>query len=302
MLDPEKAIDRIRAAIDPPAGYRTLHAKGRFYAGTFRATPEATALCRAGHFQGDPVPVLVRWSNGSGNAKAGDHKPDVRGLSVSFKLPDGGSTDLLGQTAPRFPVRTPDDFVALLEAGRKRARLPLFLARRPGAVAALVANARAKALAPPFSYAEATYYPIHAYRWLAAAGAGVWVRYTFLPLATPADRPEGTFEGKERLQVEMAARLADGPVRYELRVQVAGPRDDPHDPMSVWKGARELLAGQLEVTRTEPDPEADGSVVVFDPTRIVDGIELSDDPILRYRAAAYSASVSRRLRRTPPHH
>ena len=46
----------------------------------------------------------------------------------------------------------------------------------------------------------------------------------------------------------MAARLADGPVRYELRVQVAGPRDDPHDPMSVWKGARELLAGHLEVT------------------------------------------------------
>ena len=100
MLDPEQAIDRIHAAFDPPAGYRTLHAKGRFYSGTFTATPEATALCRAGHLQGDPVPVLVRWSNGSPNAKTGDHKPDVRGLSVSFRLPDGGATDLLGQTAP----------------------------------------------------------------------------------------------------------------------------------------------------------------------------------------------------------
>jgi catalase len=35
-----------------------------------------------------------------------------------------------------------------------------------------------------------------------------------------------------------------------------------------------------------PDPEAGGRPVVFDPTRIVDGIELSDDPILRYRPAA----------------
>ena len=33
---------------------------------------------------------------------------------------------------------------------------------------------------------------------------------------------------------------------------------------------------------------------VFDPTRVVDGIELSDDPILRYRPGAYSESVSRR--------
>ena len=103
MLDPEQAIDRIHAVFDPPPGYRTLHAKGRFYSGTFTATPEATALCRAGHLQGDPVPVLVRWSNGSPNAKTGDHKPDVRGLSVSFRLPDGGATDLLGQTSTAVP-------------------------------------------------------------------------------------------------------------------------------------------------------------------------------------------------------
>ncbi len=31
-------------------------------------------------------------------------------------LPDGKSTDLLGQTVPRFPVRTPEEFVRLTEA------------------------------------------------------------------------------------------------------------------------------------------------------------------------------------------
>jgi catalase len=33
---------------------------------------------------------------------------------------------------------------------------------------------------------------------------------------------------------------------------------------------------------------------VFDPTRMVDGIELTDDPILLFRPRAYSVSVERR--------
>jgi catalase len=53
-------------------------------------------------------------------------------------------------------------------------------------------------------------------------------------------------------------------------------------------------AGTIEVTGPDPDREQGGEVVVFDPTRVVDGIELSDDPILRYRPAAYTESVARR--------
>ena len=62
--------------------------------------------------------------------------------------------------------------------------------------------------------------------------------------------------------------------------------------MSVWKGSRELVAGTFEITAPEDDPEEDGDLVVFDPTRVVDGIELSDDPILRYRAARPTRSRS----------
>ena len=66
--------------------------------------------------------------------------------------------------------------------------------------------------------------------------------------------------------------------------------------MSVWKGSREFLAGWIDITTPEADPEAEGDAVVFDPTRVVDGIELSDDPILRYRPCAASAP---RLGRAP---
>lgn len=292
-VSPREAIDRIHGVFGAHAGFRTLHAKGRFYAGTFTATPEAAVLCRAGHLQGDPVPVWVRWSNGAGNPKIRDGAPDVRGMAVSFRLPDGTATDLLGQTAPRFPVRTVDDFLRLVESS-KPYQLPLFIARHPGAAGAMVANLRAKSIVPPRSFADVTYYPIHAYRWTAADGGTSWVRYTLVPLGA-GERTPGTFEGPDRLFDEMAARLLAGPVRYTLQVSVAGPGDDPHDPMSVWKAPRVLDAGTIEVTAPDPAREQDGEVVVFDPARVVDGIELSDDPILRYRPAAYSESVTRRI-------
>ena len=294
MVDPEEAIDRLGAVMKAPPGHRTLHAKGLFCSGTFNGSPEAAAICRAGHLQGATIPVLVRWSHGSGRPDSNDDAPYVRGMAVSFVLPDGKSTDLLGQTVPRFPVRTPDDFVRLSEVARDRRELAKFLAVRPRTALALAANARARALAPPKSYAEATYYPVHAFLWQSVSGHGTWVRYRLVPRATPQDRLPQKFKGRDRLGEEIRARLARGPVRFDLVVTVAGPKDDPHNPMSVWKGSREFVAGWLDITTPEDDREAEGDVVVFDPTRLVDGLELSDDPVLRYRPSAYSVSIERR--------
>ena len=296
FVDPDEAIDRINAVFGPQrkdgAGHRALHAKGRFFSGTFTATAEASALSRAGHLRGDPVPVSVRWSNGSGHPRVPDGVPDVRGMAVSFRLPDGTATDLLGQTAPRFPVRTAKAFLEFVEASRKPVNMPLFLLRHRSAIPAMLANIRAKAIVPPSSYAEVTFFPIHAYRWVAADGSSTWVRFELRPLSSAA--PAGSFFGRNRLQEEIVARLALGPVRYDLWVTVAAPGDDPHDPMSVWKGARSFSAGVISIEAPDPQREQGDEVVVFDPTRVVDGIELSDDPILRYRPLAYSASVERR--------
>lgn len=298
MLTPVDMVAGINRAFKQTTGigdHRSLHAKGRFYQGTFTATPEAAALCRAGHLRGDPVPVWVRWSNGGGNPGLPDKAPDVRGMAVSFRLPDGTATDLLGQTAPRFGIRTPEQFLALVRAANNPARLPLFLARNPSLVPAFLANAKAGAIKAPASFAEATFYPIHAYKWIAPDGTESWVRYTLSPTATKADRLPETFTGPDRLAEEMAARLERGPVRFRLDVRIAGPGDDPHDPASVWSDSARLVdAGTIEVTALDPEREQDGEVVVFDPARVVDGIELSDDPILNYRPGAYSESVRRR--------
>jgi catalase len=55
-----------------------------------------------------------------------------------------------------------------------------------------------------------------------------------------------------------------------------------------------VTAGTLEITELEVQRETGDDVLVFDPTRITAGIELSDDPVLQFRRAVYSESVARR--------
>ncbi len=65
----------------------------------------------------------------------------------------------------------------------------------------------------------------------------------------------------------------------------------------MWPSDRPTVqAGTLEVDALPSDPEAAGEVLVFDPTKVSDGIELSRDPILLFRPGAYAISAERRQR------
>jgi Catalase len=116
MITPEQAVDAVNERFGRHPGYRALHAKGILCKGTFRATPEAASLTRAAHMQGGSAAVTVRLSNGSGDPRSPDYAPDVRGLATKFYLPDGSRTDIVAQTAPRFPARTPEGFIEFVRA------------------------------------------------------------------------------------------------------------------------------------------------------------------------------------------
>lgn len=298
-VTPEEATAAANAAYGTHPGRRALHAKGTLLKGTFTATPEAASLTRAAHMQGDPIPATVRVSNGGGNPDIPDYAPDVRGLAVKLYLPDGARTDIVAQTAPKFIGSTPDTFLDLLRSQGPGAavawKFPLFLLRNPGAVARLPANL--PALRPPVSYATCTYYAVHAYRWLDAHGGGRFVRYIWRPeageqhLGPRAARSRG----RDYLQEDILRRVESGPVRFTLEVQIAAAGDDPDDPSAIWpKERRRVDVGTLSITALETERETGGDVLVFDPTRVIDGIELSNDPVLIFRKAAYSDSVARR--------
>jgi catalase len=305
VTTPNQAVDAANEVFGRHPGHRALHAKGTVLAGTFTATPAGMRLTRAAHMQGEPVAVTARFSNASGNPEAPDYIPDVRGLAVKCYLPDGSRTDIVAQSAPRFPARTPEAFVELMRASKPSPAMPLrlarFLARNPVAAGGLPANTRA--LVAPASYATIRYYAIHAYRWLDHDGGGRYVRSTLVPHASaPPPAPwRARGRGRDYLQDEIRARLRDGPVRFKLELQIAAPGDSVDDPTSVWPKQRErVIAGTLELTGLDTQRETGDDVLVFDPVRVTDGIELSNDPILRFREHAYSASVARRTSKTAP--
>lgn len=299
MVSPEDAVTSFEERFGSHDGFRRLHAKGWLYRGTFAATPAAAALTTAAVFSGGTVPVVARVSNGGGNPSTPDYAPDVRGLAVTFSR-GPGAFDIVAQSAPRFPVRSLERMVEFVKAGDTSpaglARLAAFAAKDPRTVLPALA-ADAKALKPPASYAAQRYFAVHAYIWVDADGDRRAVRYTWEPEAGVhfLSAKDAKALGPVYLRDEFTARLARGPVRFTLKVQVAEPGDRTDDPTQQWPTSRPVIdAGTLELVAPETERETNGDILVFDPTRVIPGIELSDDPVLAVRSLVYSESVRRR--------
>ncbi len=298
MVTPDQAIDAIRGTGGAQPGARALHAKGKLYRGTFTATAQAAQLSRATHLDGSPVPALIRFSNGSGNPAQRDNVPGIRGMAVKFTLPDGSTTDVSTQTARLFASSTPDGFVDLLRAMRPGVTAPLRLAgyivTHPGFVGALPILRAANRV--PASYATVAYYGLHAFRWVAADGSARFVRYHLVPDAGEEFVPSRVASGLSAnfLTDELDQRIASGPVQFSYQVQIAGDGDSTVDPSKPWRSTETVTVGTLEITGVDTEREHGGDIVVFDPMRVTDGIEPSDDPVLRFRTHAYSASVKLR--------
>ena len=298
----EQVVDSIHEINGRHEGTRAVHAKGILCSGSFRATPEGTALTRAAHMSGDEVKATVRFSNGGGDPGAPDTAKDGRGLAVKLYLADGSRTDLVTVTLPCFFVRTPEDFLAFTRArkplpdtgGPDLEKVGAFLESHPEALPAIQ---HALTQPAPKSYAQLEYNGIHAFRWISASGEERWIRFVFKPVAGVEGLSEDELAGKssDYLQHELRERLAAGPVEFSLEVTIAAEGDDPDDPTVAWPDDRQrVIAGTLTIDGLDRERERDGDVLVFDPTRVTDGIELSGDRILRFRPETYAVSVERR--------
>jgi catalase len=295
-ITPQAAIDAANEVYGANAGFRALHAKGTLFRGTFTATAAAGALTRAPHMQGAQIPATFRLSNANGNPYFPDYLPDPRGLAVKLYLPDGSRTGVMTVTSPRSPVRTPEAFIELMKAQgggvAAASKLPRFRAAHPETARALPVIA--PTLLPPESCTVVRYHRLHAFKWVDGSGGERYVRYTLVP-EHPGSRlmpPRARRRGRDYLQDEIREPVRRGPVRFEFEVQVASAGDPVTDPNAVWPaGRRRVHVGTFELDGPDTSRERDGDMLVFDPTRLTDGIECSDDPVLRFRPQAYSESV-----------
>jgi catalase len=306
-MEPEELAERIVDALQDISGrhegFRAVHAKGTLCAGTFTASPQAAAVCRAAHLQGGEVRAHVRFSNGSGNPEGRDAAQDGRGMAVKLYLPGGATTDIVAISRRQFFVRTPEDFLEFTLARKPdpesgeldMEKLGAFFGAHPEAGPAVQEQLAAR---PPVSYATTAFNSLHAFRLTAPDGTQRWVRYHWEPEAGVAvieDDEDARGRDRDYLQHELADRLAAGPAAFTLTAAVAQEGDPIEDPTLAWPDERETIElGRLEVTGLAFDRERDGDVLVFDPMRLTDGIEPSGDPILHARPWSYAESVFRR--------
>ena len=306
-LTPGAAIDRIEAAIPPRPQDRRLHARGAVYDARFVPSGEIDNLTIATHLRNE-TPAVVRFSNGGG-FDADDRKQGVRGMAVKFLADSQAIADLAAANTPTFPARTPEGFVAVVEllskldsgpVGRLQAvpKLVSVLFKHPETRRALL-RGPAK---PPASFATTGYNGLNTFVLVDADGQRRAFRYRLLPeLGEIAlDDDQARTLPHDFLIAELDQRLTQGPVVFDLKFQFAEPGDPTADPTIAWPEPeqRKLLpAGQIIVTSRSSN-EDHWQQQMFDPTRLPAGVELSDDPILAFRAQAYAVSAQRRQGQT----
>src|SRR5207253_2124452 len=279
---------------------RPAHAKGLMCSGTFTPSPEAGKLTRAPHASRPSTPVTVRYSDSTGVPTIPDNDPQrsgPRGIAVRFHLDDHIHTDIVAHSTNGFPVRTGEEFLEFLRAAAA------FGAGKPEAMGAFLAahpNAMRFAETPkpiPTSFAREAFFAVTSFKFTNAHGISRHGRFRI--------RPE---EGAEHLSNDQAAaksanflfdeidqRLALGPVRLGVFVQLAGADDDVTDSSMAWPESRaELHFGTITLTSRVHDEEPERRKIIFDPIPRVDGIESSGDPLSEVRSEIYLRSGRRR--------
>lgn len=293
------AMVRVNGGIH--TGFRFNHAKGIVVSGTFTPTAQAKSLSRAAHFNGPPVPVTVRFSNGPGVPDNPDNSPasGPRGMSIRFALPGGGFTDIMSVSHNGFVVGTGEDFLAFFKAiaasGPDAAHptpIETFMASHPRA-----AKFAQEVAVVPRSYATLAYFSNNAVVFVDGNGKKQPVRYQIIPVAGVAtlDSASAAKADVNYLQEEIQHRLARGPAEFRLYAQLANAGDPTNDGSIVWPDDRKrVLLGTFRLTKVEPNQEELQRSLAFNPTFLTGGIELSDDALVPLRSAVYALSVAHR--------
>ena len=299
----EQIVDVMtKLAQGPHKGYRANHAKGIVATGTFTPSPAAASLSKAAHLQQTETPVTVRFSNATGVPDIPDTNPNAnpRGIAIRFALPDGSYTDIVSISVNAFPAATPEDFLGLLSAiaatgpgAPKPTPIEQFLADHPAAQK-FVSIPKP----PPASYTTQSYFGVNAFQFTNAKGEQRYGRYRITPLAgdKALSEAEAATAAPNYLSQELKARIAQGPAKFRIAVQLAEPGDAIDDPTAVWPDSRpQVELGVLTLKAVAEDSAALEKKLAFNPLILTDGIAPSNDPILLARPAAYAISVGRRF-------
>jgi catalase len=301
-LSPAVMINTFEQVAGPHPGFRRNHAKGVCVSGYFGGNGRGVALSKASVFASGRVPVIGRFALAGGQPYAADAPHTVRSMALLLKLPDGEEWRTGMNNIPVFAVNSAQGFYDLLQASAPDpatgqpdpALMNAFLAAHPESAKALKLI-RSNPVSSGFE--NSTYNSLNAFRFINAAGAIAFVRWSMVP-AQPF-KPIGTGPsaqaGTNYLFDALIASVRRGPLQWHLIVTVAQPGDSTDDATLPWPPDRQQIdVGTLTIDHVESEDTSPARDINFDPLVLPSGIAASDDPLLSARSAAYSESFTRR--------
>ena len=295
-----KGFEKVNGGIHP--GFRPAHAKGILLTGIFTPSSEASSLTTAPHINRHSTPVTVRFSDFAGIPTVPDNDPQnasPRGCAIRFHLAEHVHTDIVAHSVDTFPVRTAEEFLDFLNAliatdpaGPHPNAIEQFLGAHPSALTFVQIP---KPI--PTSFARESFFAVSAFRFTNAQGVSRYGRYRVLPVAgnEHLDEAGAAAQTPNFLFDEIQERLAKGPVKFRIVVQLAEDGDTVDDATVRWPEDRPQRSfGEISLTEITPDNAREQQQVIFDPIPRVDGIEASADPLFEPRANVYLMAGRRR--------
>ena len=292
---------------------RVVHARGTGAFGVFQPTADISALSKAGLFvSGTQTPVFVRFSTVMGYRGSPEQARDPRGFAVKFYTQQG-NWDLVGINWPIFFIRDAIKFPDFVHANKPSAVTGVqdadlafdFFAHTPEATNMLTHLYTDEGM--PDSYRHMDGYGVHAFKLVNARGEVHYVKFHFKSAqGIHGLRPQeiAASVGKDwnlnTNDLYKAIRAGENP-KWDLYIQVLDPSSlakfefDALDDTKVWTGVPEQKIGTMTLNRVPDNYFESTEESALAPSRMVPGIEPSEDRMLQGRLFAYADTQMYRL-------
>lgn len=291
---------------------KVVHARGFGVYGEFEAYESMKDYTMA-HFLQEPgrkTPVFVRFSNFTGNRGSKDTAVDIRGLAVKFYTQEG-NYDSLSLQFPVFILADAMKFMDVSHAAQPnpKTHMPQASVAHDSFWDYVVSNPESAHMVMwlmsmrgrPRSWRMMEGYPINTFRFVNENGVSTFVRFVWKPklgvhslFLDEANEIGGADADFHRRDLVEAIENGANP-EYELGVQLIAEEDefkydfDLLDATKLWpeEEVPVKIIGKMTLNRLVDNFFAEEEQSAFNPSNLVPGIEMSNDPVLQGRSIAY---------------
>ena len=306
-LTQSRMVEAMRAGAGvQPVGFRSAHAKGMCFSGSFESSGAAAEVSRAAVFAPGTVPVVGRFALASGMPFQVDVLTTARSMALRLMPPNAPEWRTGMNSIPVFIVDTPEAFYEQLIAAKldpatgkpDPSAMKGFISRHPETAQAFEVI---KSQPPAVGFSDSRFNGLNAFRFVNAAGVSVPVRWGVVPLqeavvqaGSPDDDTVHT-SGENHLFDDLIVQQHEKPLRWKLVVTVGEPGDSTARSTVGWPAnRRQIEAGVVTVEKLSSEDTGTCTDINFDPLILPPGIEASDDPLLSARSAVYARSFNLR--------